>query len=62
MKLLMIYYDRFAYTPADKTLENEPDCHDGEQLEAALIGLIHAESADEEDPSRIEKKLLKNLK
>ena len=62
MKLLMIYCDSFAYTPADKTLEDEPDCRDGDQLEAALIGLIHAEAADEEDPARIEKKLLKNLK
>ncbi len=62
MKLLMIYTDRFAYTPADKTLEDEPDCTAGDEIQAAVIGLIHAEAADEADPARTEKKLIKNLK
>jgi hypothetical protein len=62
MKLLMIYTDRFAYTPAVKTLENEPDCTEGNAIEAAVIGLIHAEAADEADPARVETKLVKNLK
>lgn len=58
----MIYTDRFAYTPAVKTLEEEPDCHEPGEIEAAVVGLIHAESCDEEDPARVEKKLVKNLK
>ncbi len=62
MKLLMIYCDRFAFTPADKTLVNEPDCTDGEEIKDAVIGLIHAEAFDEKDPGRVEKKLIKNLK
>jgi hypothetical protein len=62
MKLLMIYTDRFAYTPADKTLESEPDCSESAEIKAALIGLIHAEANDEDDPGRVEKKLIKNLK
>ena len=62
MKLLMIFTDRFAYTPADKTLANEPDCTAGDEIKEALIGLIHAEAADEIDPGRVEKKLIKNLK
>lgn len=62
MKLLMIYCDRFAYTPADKTLVDEPDCTEGDEIKGAVIGLIHAEAVDEEDPARIEKKLIKNLK
>ena len=62
MNLLMIYCDRFAYTPADKTLPDEPDCTDGDQIEAAVVGLIQAEEFDEEDPLRVEKKLIKNLK
>jgi len=62
MKLLMIYSDRFAYNPADKTLVNEPDCTEGDEIKEAIIGLIHAEKVDEEDPGRVEKKLIKNLK
>ena len=62
MKLLMIYTDRFAYTPANKTLGDEPDCTAGDEIQAAVIGLIHAETADEDDPTRTEKKLIKNLK
>lgn len=62
MKLLMIYCDRFAYNPAIKTLENESDCTDGDEIKDAVIGLIHAEVIDEEDPVRTEKKLIKNLK
>ncbi len=62
MKLLMIYTDRFAYTPADKTLANEPDCTDSDEIKDAVVGLIHAEAADEIDPGRVEKKLIKNLK
>ncbi len=58
----MIYTDRFAYSPAVKTLAEEPDCHEGAEVTAALIGLIHAEAVDEEDPARVEKKLIKNLK
>ena len=62
MKLLMIYCDRFAYTPADKTLADEPDCTVGDEIKGAVIGLIHAEADDELEPVRIEKKLIKNLK
>ena len=62
MKLLMIYTDRFAYAPTDKTLVNEPDCTEGGEIKDAVIGLIHAEAGDEIDPGRVEKKLIKNLK
>ena len=62
MKLLMLYTDRFAYNPASKTLEDQPDCDEpGEILETG-VGLIHAEADDEENASAVEKKLVKNLK
>ena len=57
----MIYSDRFSYTPADKTLVNEPDCTEGGEIMAAVIGLIHAETVDEKDPLRVEKKLIKKV-
>ena len=62
MKLLMIYTDRFAYTPAHKTLEEQPDCSEPGEIINAVIGLIHAEAIDEEDAVKTEKKLIKNLK
>lgn len=62
MKLLMIYTDRFAYVPAHKTLENQPDCDRPAEIDDAVIGLIHAEVSDEEESVKVEKKLIKNLK
>lgn len=56
MKLLMIYSGRFAYTPADKALSNEPDSNEGDEIKDAVIGLIHAETFDVKDPGRVEKK------
>ena len=62
MKLLMLYTDRFAYKPADKTLEDQPDCHEPGEVLDTVVGLIHAEALDEENVSGVEKKLVKNLK
>ncbi len=62
MKLLMIYTDRFAYKPAQKALDNQPDNDEPAEISNAVIGLIHAEEIDEEDAAKVEKKLIKNLK
>ncbi len=62
MKLLMIYCDRFAYTPSQKALEDQPDCDQPVALPDVLLGMIHVEAGDEEDPVKVEKKLIKNLK
>jgi len=62
MKLLMLYTDRFSYRPAHKTLETEPDCSEPGEIIDTVVGLIHAEAADEKDVSGVEKKLVKNLK
>ena len=62
MKLLMLYTDRFAYKPADKSLGDAPDCSDPDEITATVVGLIHAEAADEENAAGVEKKLVKNLK
>jgi len=40
MKLLMIYTDRFAYTPAHKTLENQPACREPGESDDVVIGFI----------------------
>ena len=58
----MLYTDRFAYKPASKTLEEEPDCTEPGEIADTVVGLIHAEAEDEENASAVEKKLVKNLK
>lgn len=62
MKLLMIYTDRFAYRPAQKSLDDQPDRDEPAEISNAVIGLVHAEAIDEDDPAKVEKKLIKNLK
>lgn len=62
MKLLMLYTERFAYRPAHKTLEEEPDCSEPGEINDAVIGMIHAEAADEQDAGKTATKLVKNLK
>jgi len=62
MKLLMVYCSRFVYLPAAKTLSEAAEVSDGEALREVLVGLIHAEAADEHDPGKVETRLIKNLK
>jgi hypothetical protein len=62
MKLLMLYTDRFAYRPAHKTLADQPDCDEPGEISDTVVGMIHAEAADEENAAGVEKKLVKNLK
>ncbi|MBW2504885.1 MAG: hypothetical protein JRE16_10000 [Deltaproteobacteria bacterium] len=62
MKLLMLYTSRFAFAPAQKALENEADCASSESVNDTVVGLIHAEAADEQNASNIETKLVKHLK
>lgn len=62
MKLLMIYTDRFHYKTGVKTLDEIPDCAEEKEYADVVVGLIHAEAADEMNPSGVEKKLIKNLK
>ncbi|MEN8139277.1 MAG: threonyl-tRNA synthetase editing domain-containing protein [Bacteroidota bacterium] len=62
MKLLMIYCDKFSYTPQIKTLESFPEVEKGEVYKDSLVAFIHAEEHDHEDPKAVETKLVKNLK
>ena len=62
MKLLIIYTEHFAYQPAHKTLDDQPDCTEPGVVTDAVVGLIHVEPADSESSSRVATKLVKNLK
>lgn len=62
MKLLMIYMDKFAYKTNIKNLESVEKYEENNLIEITLVGFIHVEEKDEEEISKIETKLIKNLK
>jgi len=62
MKLLMMYCSHFAFKTNQKGLDAAPDLDIQDVVEDALVGFIHVEAKDEEDASRVETKLVKNLK
>ncbi len=62
MKLLMIYCERFAYKPVNKSLPDFPDVEEDGAFEDALVAFIQTEEADVENAKPVETKLVKNLK
>jgi len=62
MKLLMIYANRFAYKTTLKGLESASKTSEENIIENALVGFIHVEEKDEAHLSKVETKLIKNLK
>ena len=58
----MIYCNSFYYKPTIKTLEEVEEKIEAEEFKNALVGFIQVEEDDENDPSGVEKKLVKNLK
>lgn len=62
MKLLMIYAEKFAYKTSIKNLEYVEKLAENKQIENALVGFIQIEQQDEDDISKIETKMIKNLK
>lgn len=58
MKVLLIYCNRFAYTPTTKTLDTAEEVSEGEELEHVQSAFIQVE---EEDMER-EKSVTKNLR
>lgn len=62
MKLLMIYSDKFTYKTSQKTLDSVEAIDENREIEKVLVGFIHVEEKDEETISKIETKMIKNLK
>lgn len=63
MKVLVIYTSKFAYHPATKNLENEPDITEGKSFNDCIVAFIQVETSDEEkDIKSREKKLVNHLK
>ena len=61
MRVLFWYCDKFAWTPAIKTLENVPESEPEEQ-EKVVVAFVHVEPKDIKNGSSSETKLIKNAK
>lgn len=63
MKVLVMYVDEFAYTPAQKNLENTEEIYEGAKFQDSILAFIQVEESDEEkDVKSREKKLVNHLK
>jgi len=62
MKLLMIYCDEFSFKTNMKTLEQVEEQDVSETIRDAVVGFINMEAQDQENPGKVETKLVKNLK
>lgn len=58
----MIYSEKFAYKTSIKNLESVEKYEKEKQIENTLVGFIQVEQKDEEDISKVETKMIKNLK
>ena len=61
MRVLFFYCDRFAWTPALRTLEDAPTAAPGE-FEKSVVAFVHVEPRDLADDSGAETKLVKHAK
>lgn len=62
MKLLMIYSDSFRYKTNIKTLDSVEEYFEEKEIANVLVGFIQVEEKDETELSKVETKLVKNLK
>ena len=58
----MIYADKFFYKTSIKNLEAVEIYDESKQVKNVLVGFIQVEQKDEDDISKIETKMIKNLK
>lgn len=63
MKVLVMYVDEFAYTPAQKNLDSAEEIKEGASFKDSIVAFIQVEESDEEkDVKSREKKLVNHLK
>ena len=63
MKVLVMYVDEFAYTPAQKNLESAEEIEEGANFKDSIVAFIQVEDSDEDkDVKSREKKLVNHLK
>jgi hypothetical protein len=62
MKLLMFLAKQFTYRPFERTLPEAGDGGGEVRVTDAAVVFVHAETEDEDDPSGLETKFVKNVK
>ena len=63
MKVLVMYVDRFSYSPRIKNLDSAEEIYEGAEFTDSILAFIQVEEADEEkDVASREKKLVNHLK
>ena len=62
MRVIFWYMDSFKYHPALKNLESAEEVQEGNAFKESIIAFVHADEKDEENASKVETKLIKNLK
>ncbi len=63
MKVLVMYVDRFAYTPAQKNLDSAEETQESGTFTDSILAFIQVEESDEtHDVKSREKKLINHLK
>jgi len=62
MRVIFWYMESFEYHPALKNLEQADIVTKGAAFEDSLVAFIHSEEQDEENASKVETKLIKNIK
>ncbi len=62
MRIIFWYMEKFNYHPAIKNLEDAPAVENGAEITEAIVAFVHAEAEDQEKASKVETKLVKNLK
>lgn len=63
MQLLMFQARRFGWKPFERLLADAPDADEAEEaVHAAVVVFVHAEAQDATQGSRLETKLVKNVK
>lgn len=62
MRIIYWYMDEFSYHPAVKNLESAETISQGATFKNAIVAFIHGEEKDEENASKAETKLIKNIK
>ena len=62
MRIIFWYMDDFGYHPAIKNLESAATISEGTTFKDTIVAFIHGEEKDEENASKVETKLIKNIK
>jgi len=62
MKLLLLYAEKFTYSPGQKSLESAPEITSGDEYRNAVIAFTHVEEQDRENEGKVVTKLIKNIK